>query len=83
MEVIDNWWPAIRHTVMAYKEFKEIFKAKYWSESIQNTANDNLYNGKFNPIPGKKPTVYFFGKINIARHLEPKIPEECLATKLT
>lgn len=43
--------------------------------SIQNLAHDDLCNGKFNPTFGQKPTAYFFGKISIARHLQPQIPE--------
>ena len=34
-------------------------------------------------LQGKQtPTAYFLGKINIARHLEPAIPTECLVRLL-
>lgn len=78
----DNWWPAVRYIINDYEEFQNTFKAKYWSESIQNVAHDRLCNVKFNPSRGQTPTGYFFGKICVARHLKPKIPEECLVTKL-
>ena len=72
-----------RNEVNSYTEFKQIFKTKYWSESIQNIVRDNLCNGKYDATRGQAPTSYFLGKVCIARHLEPKIPEECLITKLS
>lgn len=70
----DNWWTATQH------DFKQLFKAKYWSESTQNIVRDNLWNGKY-PARGI-PTAYFLGKVCLVRNLEPKIPEECLVSKL-
>ena len=34
-------------------------------------------------IRDRSPTAYFLGKVCIARHLEPRIPEECLVTKIS
>lgn len=81
-EITDNWWTATRQDLNSYEEFKGNFKAKYWSESTQNIVRDNLCNGRYNPNRGQTPTAYFLGKICLARNLEPKIPEECLVTKL-
>lgn len=81
-DVRDNWWPEVHYLIKDYQEFKTIFKAMYWSESIQNLAHDDLCNGQFTPNLGENPTAYFFGKICIARHLEPKLLEECLVTNL-
>ena len=77
----DNWWTATRHDLMNYEEFKQLFKAKYWSESTQNIVRDNLCNGNYDPARGT-PTAYFLGKVCLGRNLEPKIPEECLVSKL-
>ena len=57
-------------------------RAKYWSESTQNIVRDNICNGKFDTIRGQTATAYFLGKVCLARNLEPRIPEECLVTKL-
>ena len=81
--ITDNWWTAIRNDVHNYPEFKQVFKTKYWSESIQNIIQDNLCNGKYYPTRGQSPTAYCLGKVCLARHLEPRIPEECLVTKLS
>ena len=80
--ITDNWWTAIRNEVHNYQEFKQVFKTKYWSESIQIIVRDNLCNGKYDPTRGQSPTAYFLGKVCLARNLEPRIPEECLVTKL-
>lgn len=77
----DNWWTAIRNEVYNYNDFRQLFKSKYWSESIQNIIRDNLCNGKYDPNRGQTPTAYFLGKVCLARNLEPRIPEECLITK--
>ena len=81
--IVDNWWTAIRNEVNSYEGFKQLFKLKYWSESIQNIVRDNLYIGKYDATREQTPTAYFLGKICIARHLEPKISEECLITKIS
>ena len=79
----DNWWTASRHGITDYQNFKNLFKAKYWSESKQNIVRDNMCNGKYDPNRGQTPTAYFLGKVCLARNLEPKIPKECLVTKLS
>ena len=33
--ITDNWWSAIRNELNNYEEFKQVFRSKYWSESIQ------------------------------------------------
>ena len=43
---------------------------------------DNLCNGRYDLTRGQTPTAYFLGKVCIARHLEPRILEECLVTKI-
>ena len=78
----DNWWSAIRNEVNDYNSFKQIFREKYWSESVQNIVRDNLCNGKYEANWGQPPTAYFLGKVCVAWNLEPRIPEECLITKL-
>ena len=59
-----------------------MFQEKYWSESFQNIIRDDICHGRFDSTRGQAPTAYFLGKICLARNLEPKIPEECLVTKL-
>ena len=81
--ITDNWWTAIRNYVHNYSEFKQAFKTKYWSESIQKIVRDNLCNGKYNPTRGQTPMAYFLGKVCITRYLEPWILEESLVTKLS
>ena len=81
-EIHDNWWTATRHEVQSYEEFKTLFRAKYWSEATQNIVRDNICHGKYDASRGTTPTSYFLGKVCLARNLEPKIPEECLVTKL-
>lgn len=82
-DIHDNWWIVVRNDVTNYEEFTTIFKAKYWSEAVQNIVRDNLCNGRFDARRGQTPTTYFLGKVGLARHLEPVIPEECLITKLS
>lgn len=82
-EMTDSWWMAIRDDVTDYQQFKRLFKAKYWSESTQNIARDNICHGRYDPNRGNTLTAYFLGKVCIAKHLEPKIPEECLVSKLS
>ena len=48
--ITDNWWKAVRNEVNNYNEFKQIFKVKYWSESIQNIVRDNLSTGKYDAV---------------------------------
>ena len=55
----DNWWMAIRKEVHSYPEFKQAFKTKYWSESIQNIIRDDLCNGRYDSAKGQTPTAYF------------------------
>ena len=43
---------------------------------------DDICNGKYDRNKGTTLTAYFLGKVSMARNLEPKIPEECLVTKL-
>ena len=82
-DMTDNWWTATQHDINDYPEFRALFKAKCWSESTQNIVRDNLCNkSKYDPQRGQSPTAYFLGKVCLARNLEPKIPEECLVTKL-
>ena len=81
-DVYDNWWTATRHEVQNYADFKTLFKTKYWSESTQNIVHDDICNGKYDRSRGTTLTAYFLGKVCMARNLEPKIPEECLVTKL-
>ena len=38
--------------------------------------------GRYDLHGKQTPTAYFLGKINIARHLEPAIPTECLVRLL-
>lgn len=80
--ITDNWWMATRYEINNYDEFKVLFKAKYWSESTQNIVRDNLCHGRFAPTRGT-PTAYFLGKVCLAKHIEPRIPEECLINKLS
>ena len=80
--IADNWWTAIRNEVNSYEGFKQLFKLKYWSESVQNIVRDNLCNGRYGSTRGETPAAYFLGKICIARYLEPKIADECLVTKI-
>lgn len=82
-EITDNWWTVTRHEINTYEEFQTHFKNKYWSESTQNIIRDNLCNGHYDPNRGQSPTAYFLGKVSLARNLEPRIPEECLVTKLS
>ena len=82
-EIHDNWWTVTRHEIQIYEDFKTLFKAKYWSESTQNIVRDDICNGKYNASRGTTPTAYFLGKVCLARNLEPKIPEECMVTKLS
>ncbi|KAI0231214.1 hypothetical protein L0F63_007209, partial [Massospora cicadina] len=82
-EIADNWWMAIRDEVTDYQQFKRLFKAKYWSESTQNIARDGICHGKYNPYGNQTLTAYFLGKVCVAKHLEPRIPEECLVSKLS
>ena len=79
----DNWWSAVRNELSDYEEFKRTFKSKYWSDSVQNMIRDNITNGRFNVNQEQSPTTYFLGKVCLARHLEPRIPEECLVNKLS
>ena len=81
-EVNDNWWTATRHDIQSYAEFKELLKAKYWSESTQNIVRDNICYGRCGTGRGSTLTAYFLGKVCLARNLEPRIPEESLITKL-
>ena len=79
----DNRWKTVRNEITNYNEFKQIFKIKYWSESIQNTVRDNLSTGRYDARRGQTMTAYFLGEVWVARHLQPKIPEECLIAKLS
>ena len=58
-EMTDNWWMAIRDDITDYLQFKRLFKAKYWSESTQNIARDDIRDGKYNPYGGNTLTAYF------------------------
>ena len=49
----------------------------------RNIVRDNICNGKYDLNRGQMPTAYFLVKGGLARNLEPKIPEECLVTKLS
>ena len=80
---IINWWTAIRNDAHNYTKFKQIFKNKFWSESIQNIIRDNLYNGRYDSTRGQTLTAYILGKVCVARHQEPRIQEECLVTKIS
>ena len=82
-EIADNWWMAIRDEVTDYPQFKRLFKAKYWSESTQNIARDGICHGKYNPYGNQTLTAYFLGKVCVAKHLEPRIPEECLVSTVS
>ena len=79
----DNWWSAVRNETSNYEEFKKAFRSKYWSDSVQNMIRENITNGRFNINQEQSPTTYFLGKVCLARHLEPRIPEECLVNKLS
>ena len=78
----DNWWMATRHDIQSYPEFKRQFKVKFWSEATQNIVRDDLCHGRYEPCTGQTPSAYFLGKVCLARNLEPRIPDECLVTKL-
>ena len=52
----DNWWKAVRNEVNNYSEFKQIFKVKYWQESIQNIVRDNLSTGRYDAGRGQTLT---------------------------
>ena len=81
-EMTDNWWMANRSEIDDYQQFKNLFKAKYWSETTQNLIRDNICHGRYKPHIGNSMTAYFLGKVCMAKHLEPAIPEECLINKL-
>ena len=81
-EITNNWWSVIRNEIHTYEEFKQIFRSKYWSESMQNIVRDNLCNGRYNTTHYQSLTAYFLGKVCVARKLEPSIPEECLVNKI-
>ena len=54
-----------------------------WSiESVQNIIRDDICHGRYDSIKGPTPTAYFLGKVCVAKYLDPKIPEECLVTKI-
>ena len=38
---------------------------------------------KYDAVRGQTLTAYFLGKVWVARHLEPQIPEKCLIAKLS
>ena len=65
-----------------YEGFKQTFRIKYWSESVQTIIRDNLCRGRYNATHYQSPTAYFLGKVCVARNLESKIPEECLISKM-
>ena len=81
-DVYDNWWTAMRPDIPSFQEFKNQFKSKYWSEATQHMIRSNLGHGRYDPRSGQSPNTYFLGKISVAGHLEPEIPEECLVTQL-
>ena len=82
-EMTDNWWMVNKSEIMDYQQFKTLFKAKYWSETTQNLIRDNICHGRYNAQVGNTMTAYFLGKVCLAKHLEPTIPEECLVNKLS
>ena len=82
-EMTDNWWMVNRSEIADYQQFKNMFKAKYWSETTQNLIRDNICHGRYNAQIGNTMTAYFLGKVCLAKHLEPAIPEECLVNKLS
>ena len=55
----------------------------YWSETTQNLIRDNIFNGRYRAQLGSSMTAYFLGKVCMAKHLEPAIPEECLVNKIS
>ena len=81
-EITDTWWMAMRNDLTDYQQFKNRFKAKYWSESTQNIVRDNICHGRYDANRGTTPTTYFLGKVCLARHLEPRIPEPVSYTHL-
>ena len=82
-EMTDNWWMANRSEIEDYQQFKNLFKAKYWSETTQNLIWDNICHGRYKTQLGNTMTAYFLGKVCLAKHLELAIPEECLVNKLS
>ena len=78
-----HWWMPNRSDIDNYEQFKSLFKAKYWSETTQNLIRDNIFHGRYKPQVGSSMTAYFLGKVCMAKHLEPAIPEECLINKLS
>ena len=53
------------------------------SQTTQNLIRDNICNGRYRAQFGSTMTAYFLGKVCLAKHLEPAIPEECLVNKLS
>ena len=82
-EITDNWWMANRSEIPDYQQFRKMFKSKYWSETTQNLIRDNICNGRYRAQLGSSMTAYFLGKVCMAKHLEPAIPEECLVNKIS
>jgi hypothetical protein len=79
----DQWWAANREVIADFPSFEESFKSKYWSESIQHIVRDDLENGTYKRGGNLSLTAYFLGKVCIAKHLVPAIPEACLVAKLS
>ena len=77
-----HWWMANRSDIESYQQFKSLFKAKYWSETTQNLIRDNICHGHYKPQVGSSMTAYFLGKVCMAKHLEPAIPEAVSYTHL-
>ena len=53
-DMYNNWWPATRHEVQNYANFKTLFKTKYWSESTQNLSLIHIQmciRDRPNPLP--------------------------------
>ena len=67
----DNWWTATRPDIHNTQDFKTQFRAKYWSESTQNVVRNDISNGRYESQSGQSLTSYFFGKVCMARNLEP------------
>jgi hypothetical protein len=41
------WWMIVQVTVTSLEVFEEKFRAKFWSDKLQNVVKERIKNGKF------------------------------------
>ena len=77
-----HWFEIKARAARTWTEFKKMFKETYWNPYVQEGVRDEIESGRYRKDLDMTRLNYAYDLMARAEHLEPKIPESMLVSRL-